>query len=226
MATSSQGHTIASITDTPVATWDESELSGLILEEDALNGPSYQPKFSKYNPTPGTGRTGMFYVPPNNYPFYSEEERYTPSIQPDGGQLSEWMGMYNPTKDQAEADRAAAFKRGVPHGFVEAGDKYKGMPTMQLWVVSDLHSAEEYGVDVDTSTGRHRGGPFCITVSSKMRIEDLRVIIRDVGGIIPALQRLSFAGKHMEDSQRTLEHYGVAYWNKRFPDWPIKVRRF
>ncbi len=27
-------------------------------------------------------------VPPNPYPFYSEEERYTPLIQPDGGQMS------------------------------------------------------------------------------------------------------------------------------------------
>lgn len=36
----------------------------------------------------GTGRTGMYRVPPNNYPFYSEEERYVPVIQADGGQLS------------------------------------------------------------------------------------------------------------------------------------------
>ena len=30
----------------------------------------------------------MYRVPPNNYPFYSEEERYVPVIQADGGQLS------------------------------------------------------------------------------------------------------------------------------------------
>jgi hypothetical protein len=29
--------------------------------------------------------------------------------------------------------------------------------------------------------------------------------LQEVGGILPALQRLSYAGKHMEDSQRTLE---------------------
>jgi hypothetical protein len=29
--------------------------------------------------------------------------------------------------------------------------------------------------------------------------------VQDKGGIVPALQRLSYAGKNMEDSQRTLE---------------------
>lgn len=33
----------------------------------------------------------------------------------------------------------------------------------------------------------------------------LRGSPQDVGGIVPALQRLSFAGKNLEDSQRTLE---------------------
>jgi len=28
---------------------------------------------------------------------------------------------------------------------------------------------------------------------------------QEAGGILPALQRLSYAGKHMEDAQRTLE---------------------
>ena len=37
---------------------------------------------------PGTGRTGLYRVPPNSFPFYSEAERYTPAIQTDGGQLS------------------------------------------------------------------------------------------------------------------------------------------
>jgi hypothetical protein len=50
--------------------------------------------------------------------------------------------------------------------------------------------------------------------------------LQDVGGILPALARLSYAGKHMEDAQRTLEHYGVAFWHARFPHWPIKIRRF
>lgn len=37
---------------------------------------------------PGTGRTGFLPVPPNNYPFYSDEEKYVPVMQADGGQLS------------------------------------------------------------------------------------------------------------------------------------------
>ncbi len=36
----------------------------------------------------GTGRTGYLHVAPNNYPFYSEDEKYTPIMQSDGGQLS------------------------------------------------------------------------------------------------------------------------------------------
>lgn len=41
----------------------------------------------------GTGRTGFIPVAPNNYPFYTEEEVYTPVLQSDGGQLS---GAYLP----------------------------------------------------------------------------------------------------------------------------------
>lgn len=36
----------------------------------------------------GTGRTGYLHVAPNNYPFYSDEEKYIPIMQSDGGQLS------------------------------------------------------------------------------------------------------------------------------------------
>lgn len=115
------------------------------------------------------------------------------------------------------------------------------------------HSEDEYGAEVGPD-GRHHGGPFTIEVSPKMRVEELRKVIRvrraggcirlrqckcwliwldgldgglpckqctvqglhattfhashlpqDNGGIIPALQRLSYAGKNMEDAQRTLE---------------------
>lgn len=33
-----------------------------------------------------------------------------------------------------------------------------------------------------------------LQVSPKMRVEELRNVIRDKGGILPALQRLSYAG--------------------------------
>jgi hypothetical protein len=132
--------------------------------------------------------------------------------------------MYHPTAEQAEADRRAAYEAGVPHGYVVPGDKYKDLSTIELLVQSELHSDDEYGSKVD-ATGRHSGGPFSIAVSPKMRVEELRRVIYEKGGIIPALQRLSFAGKNLEDSQRTLEHYGVAYWHAKFPHWPLKIRR-
>lgn len=94
------------------AVWTDEDLEGL-----QANYPDVQQVYgtssSKYNPTPGTsiperilftayceaklaiahciagvGRTGYISVPPNNYPFYSEEERYVPIVQADGGQLS------------------------------------------------------------------------------------------------------------------------------------------
>jgi hypothetical protein len=50
-------------------------------------------------------------------------------------------------------------------------------------------------------------------------------MMQDVSGIIPALQKFSYAGKNLDDSQRTLEQYGIAYWNKKFPAWPLKIRK-
>ncbi|KAL6775802.1 hypothetical protein ACKKBG_A18550 [Auxenochlorella protothecoides x Auxenochlorella symbiontica] len=208
----------------PPAVWDESAMSALradypdlaVLSTDAV---------TKHNPTPGTGRTGYMAVPPNNYPFYSEDEKYVPIMQADGGQLSEWKPMYNPTAEQAEKDRKAAYESGVPHGFVAAGDKYAGLPTITIPLISELHTEEEYGENVD-SEGRHSGGPFLLEVSPAMRIEDLRKLIKDKAGIIPALQKLSFAGKNLDDAQRTLAHYGVAYWHDKFPEWPLKIRRY
>lgn len=39
------------------------------------------------------------------------------------------------------------------------------------------HSDDEYGEEVGPD-GQHRGGPFSITVSPKMRVEELRAVIR------------------------------------------------
>lgn len=52
-----------------------------------------QPICSKYvcsvdHWTAGTGRTGYLHVAPNSYPFYSDDEKYIPIMQADGGQLS------------------------------------------------------------------------------------------------------------------------------------------
>jgi hypothetical protein len=35
----------------------------------------------------------------------------------------------------------------------------------------------------------------CLQVSPKMRVEEVRNIIRDAAGILPALQRLTYAGE-------------------------------
>ncbi|PRW18340.1 tetratricopeptide repeat-containing [Chlorella sorokiniana] len=85
--------------------------------------------------------------------------------------------MYHPTPEQAEADRKAAYEAGVPHGFVAPGDRHRGGPTITLRVVSELHTDDEYGEEVGPD-GQHRGGPFTITVSPKMRVEELRHVIR------------------------------------------------
>ena len=132
--------------------------------------------------------------------------------------------MYHPTPEQAEADRKRAYETGIPHGYVAPGDKYKDLPTIELNVLSELHTPEEYGSEIDAK-GRHHGGPFKINISPKMRVEELRRVIYEKGGIIPALQKFSYAGKNLEDSQRTLEHYGIAYWHAKFPHWPLKIRR-
>ncbi|KIZ05123.1 hypothetical protein MNEG_2834 [Monoraphidium neglectum] len=183
----------------PPTTWSAEELAGLDAASEFGSGPAtaYEIKFSQYNPTPGTGRTGFLPVPPNNYPFYKGDSRYTPVVQPDGGQLS---------------------------GYVTPGNRLEGQPTITLTVVSELHDPSEYG-STRGPDGRHSGGPFQIAVSPKMRVEELRRIIRDAGGVLPALQRLSYAGKHLDDAQRTLEQYGIAYWHAKFPHWPLRIRK-
>lgn len=204
-------------------TWDEDE-----IKQGKANYPEsmdvYEITTSPFNPTPGTGKTGLSPVPPNNYPFYNDDEMYRPNMQADGGQVSEWKPMYNPTPEQEEEDRQKAFDSGVPHGFVPPGNKYADMPTIRVMVRSDLHEDEEYGVH-EREDGTFYGGPFFMDVPVKMRIEDLRIAIRDKCGIPPALLRLSYAGKTMLDSQRTMEHYGVTYWHKKFPHWPIVILR-
>ncbi|KAL3154606.1 hypothetical protein ABBQ32_014056 [Trebouxia sp. C0010 RCD-2024] len=209
--------------DVHPAQWTEGELQDLKADYPDVHG-AYDTHPSKYNPRPGTGRTGYLHVAPNNYPFYSDEEKYVPIMQSDGGQLSDWKAMYQPSPEQAEKDRLSAYEAGVPHGYVPPGNKYKDLPTIHLQVVSELHDNNEYGTEV-RADGQHSGGPFFIDVSPTMRIEDVRSIIQAAGGIIPALQKLSYAGKNFEDSQRSLQQYGVAYWRKKFPHWPIKIRR-
>jgi len=183
------------------------------MSMEALELPKYR-AFSKYNNAPGTGKTAGYNIPPNNYDFYSEEEKYKPHLTGDGGIFSDWESMYNPTSAEADADREKAHEAGVPHGLKVVMDKFKDQPTIKLLVRSELHKDEEYG------------GPFWIEVSPKMRVRDLRRLIQDYCAVPPGSMKLGFAGKRFEDAERTLEHYGVKYWNNKFPDWPLVIRRY
>merc|ERR1712144_30339 len=128
--------------------WKQEEIASLAADYAEV-GQMKTDAVTQYNPTPGTGRTGYMTIPPNNYPFYSEEEKYKPVIQPDGGQLSDWKPLYQPSKEQEEIDRKNAYESGVPHGYIPRGFKYQGMPTIKLNVRSELHSDDEYGEKVD-----------------------------------------------------------------------------
>jgi hypothetical protein len=152
----------------------------------------------------------------------------------DCGVFSDWQPMYEPSTVKADADRLAAFKKGVPRGAENEGavpeyravghsfageaerlrEKYKSAPVLRLLIASQLHRDEEFG------------GPFWIEVPSKTRVFELRRVIAHTCGVLPGLQRLTFAGKKMDDSERNLEHYGIKYWNNKFPDWPVVMRRF
>jgi hypothetical protein len=70
---------------------------------------------SKYNNEPGSGRTGYWDIPPNNYDFYSEAEKYTPNIQADGGVLSSARGGAGRAK-RCGAGCAARAGGGAPRG--------------------------------------------------------------------------------------------------------------
>lgn len=183
---------------------------------------------SEFNPTPGSGKTGILYnIPPNNYPFYAPSEIYTPKMQTDGGQWSETRKMYNPSADEAEADRLRAYQTGIPHGFTPqpqatGTDSGSASVLLKLTVSSTYFRSHEYGPE-EREDGTHYGGPFAITVPASIRVDALKQIVQDEGGVPIALQKLSYAGKKLMDPNRTLEQYGVAYWNARFPQWELKL---
>ena len=96
----------------------------------------------------------------------------------------------------------------MPHGYVAPGAEAAAVAEITLTVRSELPGASD---------------PFTIAVSHEMRVQDLRAAIFAAGGIPPALQRLSYAGKRLSDPSRSLQHYGVRYWHARFPHWPLTV---
>ena len=54
----------------------------------AMSPPYPGSAASPYNNDPGSGKTGFWEIPPNNYDFYSEVEKYKPNVQADGAVLS------------------------------------------------------------------------------------------------------------------------------------------
>lgn len=178
--------------------------------------PSEVEDSTLYNPKPGTGTTGFIDIPSKNYSFYSGEEKYRPVMQQDGGQLSEWNRMYEPSPDQAERDRKAAFMAGTPHGVQKIQMQESNATKITLTCVVE----NDIGSNTDSKIDRC----FEVTVSPAIRAIDLQRLISDRAGVAPGLQRLSYAGKDFNDAQRTLQHYGVAYWHSKFPHWPIKIR--
>jgi hypothetical protein len=67
---------------------------------------------SAYNNEPGTGRTGYWEIPPNNYDFYTEEEKYKPVVQADGGILSSASPHPHPSPSLDPAFPSSLHARG------------------------------------------------------------------------------------------------------------------
>ena len=254
---------------------------------------------SKYNNDPGSGRTGYWEVPPNNYDFYTEEEKYKPNVQADGGILSSARpgdGACDaklPSGPRGCGCERSSTARGVrcrlanpgfrevasrlvlavlssarprparlgahvqPHAGAGGCGPSEGVRNGSApWCVcsqpASLHAwrsgAQTQATSLLATSTRARprsscscaaswcvlrgtapfatsytralspvcasaaqhhdeeyGGPFWVEVSPKMKIDELRNVIRDACGIIPGSQRLSFAGKNFEDSGRSLE---------------------
>lgn len=179
--------------------------------------------FSEYNNNPGSGSSGFHAVAPNGgYDFYDEEyEKYKPIVKGANGQgvVSEWsMKTYDPTREEYLKDVAEAEANGVPLGtFIEERRrsvvKTMAEERVTLTVRSLLHADAEYG------------GPFEVTIAAGARVHELKKLIADKCGVLPGLQCLSYAGKRMDDPNRTLLHMGVRYWHARFPRWPVTILR-
>ena len=63
-----------------------------------------------------------------------------------------------------------------------------------------------------------------IDIWPSMTVREVRMEIWRAGGVIPALCRLSYAGKNLEDASRSLKMYGIEYWHAKFPHWPLVIR--
>jgi hypothetical protein len=175
--------------------------------------------FSKYNDRPGSGYTGFARIAPNGgYDFYEEEDKYAPNVRGDptnGGVSTEWTPGYEPTREEYLRDKAEAEAAGVPLGSMLAQKHAKNVETqrMTLTVRSLLHTDAEYG------------GPFEIEVTPYTRVAEVKKIIANKCGVLPGLQKLTYAGRDLDDPNRTLGQMGCRYWHAKFPRWPLTIVR-
>lgn len=196
-------------------------------ERNRIEMPTYrrtERAFSEYNNNPGSGASGFHAIAPNGgYDFYDEEyEKYKPIVKGANGEgvVSEWSmkTTYDPTREEYLRDVAEAEANGVPLGtFIETRRtsvvKTMAEERVTLTVRSLLHSDAEFG------------GPFEVTIAAGARVHELKKLIADKCGVLPGLQCLSYAGKRLDDPNRTLLHMGVRYWHARFPRWPVTILR-
>lgn len=161
--------------------------------------------------------------------FYGNNEKFHATLEEDGSYQMDQNAKHKPKLEGealAEAKRKA-WARGVPiskqEDVLSAAERFADHDKISLVIVSEMHKESEYGIE-RTPEGGHCGGPFRLKVSPECTVRDLMLLIRDAAGIMPGLQKLSYRGVHMDDLYRRLEQYGVAYWHKKFPDWPITIR--
>lgn len=72
--------------------------------------------------------------------------------------------------------------------------------------------------------GQHRGDTP-VVLQAAQRCSDCGVIPDPLLCLWLLCDAVCPAGKHLDDAQRTLEHYGVSYWHSKFPHWPLKIRK-
>ena len=110
---------------------------------------------SVYNNDPGSGRTGYWEIPPNNYDFYCEDEKYKPLVQADGGILSSARPARRQAARAREARRCA--RRPGGRGLRPAGSPGLALPASRRGALSA--ALRRLGADVRAHEGAGGRGP-------------------------------------------------------------------
>lgn len=69
-----------------------------------------------------------------------EQAGVSAPIQP----AAEWSPLYNPSKEEAERDRLAAYASKLPHGYVAPGEQQERSPSSINCSARSLRSRELY----------------------------------------------------------------------------------